>query len=331
MLVTDVVIVVVGDTVSELVAVVDVVADVVAELVAVLVGVVDVVTDVVAVVDGVVVWHKSTEPSCTPEIAVLSDPTAPSLQLCTSATPGTISTPLRMHPMWASPWAYTVGSRPCSSELSAPTTVGHSSALVAASNTRASTVTHPIAGCTSDASHSATASFSSRAWATHRSVANCSPSAPIANPMYPSPPATSHSMLASASVVVADVVPVVVLDDVPDDVGVVDVVGDVVADDVADVVIDVVGVVDCEDVGDVEVVGDVVGVDVSVDVGLEVGLDVGLEVGVVDVVGLVVAVDVADDVMDDVAVLVPDVDGDVDVVWLVVIVDEAREVSSFTI
>ena len=317
-----VLIVVVMDVVPELVAVlvgvVDVVADVVAELVTVLVGVVDVVNDDVIVVDGVDVWHRSIDPSCTPAIAVLSELTSPLVQLAASAAPGTMSTPLWMHPRCASFSSYTTGSTPCSSELSAPATVGHALGSVAASSTRVATTAQPIAGCVSDESHSAAASLSSRAWAWHRSLANCSPSFPISKPMYPSPPATSHSRLASASVVVTVLVPVVVEEVVPVDVAVVDVVGVVVNDDVGEVVTVDVTVLVGDDVGDVDVVGDVVGDDVADDVTDEVGDDVADDVGVVEVVGVVVAELDTDVVAELVTELVGDVDGVVDVVWVVV-------------
>jgi len=145
-----VLIVVVTDVVPELVAVlvgvVDVVPDVVPELVTVLVGVVDVVNDDVSVVDGVDVWHRSIDPSCTPAIAVLSELTSPPVQLAESAAPGTMSTPLWMHPRCASFSSYATGSTPCSSELSALATVGHALGSVAASNTRVATTAQPIAG-----------------------------------------------------------------------------------------------------------------------------------------------------------------------------------------
>ena len=153
-----VLIVVVTDVVPELVAVLvgvvdvvpdvvpELVTDVVPELVTVLVGVVDVVNDDVSVVDGVDVWHRSIDPSCTPAIAVLSELTSPPVQLAESAAPGTMSTPLWMHPRCASFSSYETGSTPCSSELSALATVGHALGSVAASNTRVATTAQPIAG-----------------------------------------------------------------------------------------------------------------------------------------------------------------------------------------
>jgi len=143
---TVVVIDVVIELVAVLVGVVDVVADVVAELVPVLDGVVDVVNDDVGVVDGVDVWHRSIDPSCTPAIAVLSELTSPLVQLAESATPGTMSTPLWMHPRCASFSSYTTGSMPYSSELSAFATVGQAVESVAASSTCVVITAQPIAG-----------------------------------------------------------------------------------------------------------------------------------------------------------------------------------------